>query len=135
MGVYITQLNEQKLTRNELQERETHSQSFEAGFALTQISAKMYKKGNYEYDVLCMCAQSCPTHCSLTDSPPGFSVRGIFQARILERVAISYSRGSSLPLSPTSPALAGGANELPLSHLGSPFSCVALGKLFNLPEC
>ena len=95
MGVYITQLNEQKLTRNELQDRETHSQSFEAGFALTQISAKMYKKGNYEYDVLCMCAQSCPTRCSLTDSPPGFSVRGIFQARILERVAISYFRETS----------------------------------------
>ena len=28
-------------------------------------------------------------------SPPGFSVRGISQARILEWVAISYSRGSS----------------------------------------
>ena len=91
MGVYITQLNEQKLTRNELQDRETHSQSFEAGFALTQISAKMYKKGNYEYDVLCMCAQSCPTRCSLTDSPPGFSVRGIFQARILERLPFPTS--------------------------------------------
>ena len=28
-------------------------------------------------------------------SPPGSSVHGIFQARILEWVAISYSRGSS----------------------------------------
>ena len=28
-------------------------------------------------------------------SPPGFSVHGIFQARILEWVAISSSRGSS----------------------------------------
>ena len=28
-------------------------------------------------------------------SPPGSSVHGIFQARILEQVAISYSRGSS----------------------------------------
>ena len=39
------------------------------------------------------------------------SVRGIFQARILEWVAISYSRGSSdpeiKPGSPESPALAG----------------------------
>ena len=33
------------------------------------------------------------TVCSL----PGFSVHGIFQARILERVAFSYSRGSSRP--------------------------------------
>ena len=30
-------------------------------------------------------------------SPPGFSVHGIFQARILEWVAISYSRGSFRP--------------------------------------
>ena len=30
-------------------------------------------------------------------SPPGSSVYGIFQARILEWVAISYSRGSSHP--------------------------------------
>ena len=81
---------------------------------------------------VCVCAQSCLTLC---DPVPAKLLCGIFQARILERVAISYSRGSSLPLSPMSPALAGGANELPLSHLGSPFSCVALGKLFNLPEC
>ena len=31
----------------------------------------------------------------MDDIPPGFSVHGIFQARILEWVAISYSRGSS----------------------------------------
>ena len=30
-------------------------------------------------------------------SPPGSSVHGIFQTRILEWVAISFSRGSSLP--------------------------------------
>ena len=30
-------------------------------------------------------------------SPPGSSVHGILQARILERVAISFSRGSSQP--------------------------------------
>ena len=37
-----------------------------------------------------------PTDCS----PPGSSVHGIFQARALERVAISYSRGSSLSRDP-----------------------------------
>ena len=43
-------------------------------------------------------AQSCLTLCYLMDySPPGSSVRGIFQARILEWVAISYSRGFSWP--------------------------------------
>ena len=42
--------------------------------------------------------QSCPTLCGPVDcSPPGSSVRGIFQARILEWVAIPYSRRSSQP--------------------------------------
>ena len=33
----------------------------------------------------------------MDSSPPGSSVHGIFQARTLEWVAISYSRGSSSP--------------------------------------
>ena len=47
-----------------------------------------------------MCSQSrscvwrcCPMYCS----PPGFSVHGIFQARVLDCTAISYSRKSSWP--------------------------------------
>ena len=41
---------------------------------------------------------SCPTLCSPMDcSPPGSSARGILQARTLEWVAVSSSRGSSLP--------------------------------------
>ena len=41
-------------------------------------------------------AQSCPTLCDPMDcSLPGFSVHGIFQARIREWVVISFSRGSS----------------------------------------
>ena len=39
-------------------------------------------------------SQSCPT---LECSPPGSSVRGILQARILEWVAIPFSKGSSQP--------------------------------------
>ena len=43
-------------------------------------------------------AQSSPTLCDPMDSRlPGFSVHGILQARILEWVAISFSRGSSQP--------------------------------------
>ena len=42
--------------------------------------------------------QSCPTLCDPMDcSPPGSSVHGILQARVLEGVAISFSRGSSQP--------------------------------------
>ena len=41
-------------------------------------------------------AQSCPTLSdSLDCSPPGSSVHGIFQARVLEWGAIAFSRGSS----------------------------------------
>ena len=40
--------------------------------------------------------QSCPTLCDPMDcSLPGFSVHGIFQARVPEWVAFSFSRGSS----------------------------------------
>ena len=43
-------------------------------------------------------ARSHLTLCNPVDySPPGSSVHGIFQARILEWVAISFSRGSSWP--------------------------------------
>ena len=44
------------------------------------------------YAVLCLVAQSCPTLCDPMDcSPPGSSVRGILQARILEWVAMLVS--------------------------------------------
>ena len=47
-------------------------------------------------DDWCAVAQSCPTLCNPVDgSPPGSSVHGILQARILEWVAISFTRGSS----------------------------------------
>ena len=49
----------------------------------------------------CVCvwiAQSCPTLCNpMVCGPPGSSVHGIFQVRILQGVAISSSRGSSWP--------------------------------------
>ena len=58
--------------------------------------------------------QSCPTLCDPVDcSPPGSSIHGILQARILECVAISFSRGSSQPRDRTQ------------------VSCIA-GRCFNL---
>ena len=43
-------------------------------------------------------AQSCLTLCNGVDcSPPGSSVRGILQSRVLEWVALPFSRGSSQP--------------------------------------
>ena len=51
--------------------------------------------------------QFYPTLCNPIDySTPGSSVHGILQARILEWVTISYSRGSSpLGIEPGSPVL------------------------------
>ena len=47
---------------------------------------------------MCLVAQSCPTLCDPMDSsPPGSSVYGIIQARILEWVAMPSSRESSQP--------------------------------------
>ena len=44
----------------------------------------------------CVHAQLWPALCTPVDcSPPGSSGHGILQARILERIAISFSRGSS----------------------------------------
>ena len=46
----------------------------------------------------CKVAQSCPTLWDPTDcSLPGSSVHEIFQVRVLDLVAISFSRGSSWP--------------------------------------
>ena len=46
--------------------------------------------------------QSCPTLCDPMDcSPPGSSVHGILQARILEYVTMPSSGGSSQPRDPT----------------------------------
>ena len=57
-----------------------------------------YSHSNKLYTACCCCLviKSCLTLCYPADwSPPGSSVHGIFQVRILEWVAISFSRGSS----------------------------------------
>ena len=47
-------------------------------------------------NVIALVAQSCPTLCDPVDySLPGSSVHGILQARILEWVAVPFSRGFS----------------------------------------
>ena len=79
--------------------------------------------------LLCMHAkslQSCPALCdTMYHSPPGYSVHRILQARILEWVAMPFSRGSPWPrdqirvsMSPMSTAFAGGSS--PLEPPGEP---------------
>ena len=56
------------------------------------INLFLYNESESEF------AQSCLTLCDPMDcSLPGSSVRGIFQARVLERVAVSFSRRFSQP--------------------------------------
>ena len=70
------------------------------------VSIVEYLLNKISYDFLiyslfnhvCSVAQSCLTLCDPMDgSLPGSSVHGLFQARILEWVAISFCRGSSWP--------------------------------------
>ena len=94
--------------------------------------------------VLCLCVQllqSCLTLYDLMDcSPPGSSVHGILQARILAWVAMLSSRGVPDPriisASPMSPALQ--ADSLPLSHRGRPtmehFSAIKRYKIMPFVE-
>ena len=65
-------------------------------------------------------AQLCPTLCDPMDCTlQGSSVHGISQARVLEWVAISFSRGSSRPRDePGSPALQ--EDTLPSKSPGKP---------------
>ena len=47
---------------------------------------------------VCLVTQSCPTLCNPVDcSPPGSSVHGVSQTRVLEWIVISFSRESSQP--------------------------------------
>ena len=53
-------------------------------------------KATYQIPCCCLVVQLCLTPCDpLGCSPPGYSVHGILQTRILEWVAISFFRGSS----------------------------------------
>ena len=74
-------------------------------------------------DTACVHAQLCPTLRDSMDSrPPGSSVHGISQARTLEWVVISSSKGPSQTstIKPASHALAGGFFTIEPS--GKPFS-------------
>ena len=69
-------------------------------------------------------AQLCPTLCNPMDcSLPGSSIHGLFQARVLEQAAISFSRGASNPgIKPGSPALQ--TDALPSEPPGKPFTFI-----------
>ena len=74
--------------------------------------------------------QLCLTLCKLDMdcSPPGSSVHGILQARILEWVAIPFSRGSSQCRNQTLVSFIAGRFFTILSHEGSPLSLTQYNK-------
>ena len=93
---------------------------------------------------MCACVLSCfsrgPTLCDLEDcSPPGSSVHGILQARILEWVAMPSSRGSSPPRDRTRVSYVSCMGRRVLHHwrhLGSPvFMVKSPFKIKNIYAC
>ena len=75
---------------------------------------------SYILGVLCLVVQSYLTLCDFVDcSPPGSSLYGILQARILEWVAMPTSRGSSQPRDWTQVSWLAG--RFCLSHQESPY--------------
>ena len=67
-----------------------------ASFLLNPVSFHILRFSKVHSDL--QFTQLCPTLCDPIDcSPPGSTVHGILQARVLEWVAISFSRESSQP--------------------------------------
>ena len=78
--------------------------------------------------------QSCPTLRPHGCSPPGSSVHGIFQARIMYQVAISFYSTGDRPDPGMEAAFPALAYSLPLSHLSSPAHLVLVHKRLKRPE-
>ena len=78
-------------------------------------------------------AQSCPTLCDPMDcSPPGSSVHGISQARMLEWDAIASSRGSFQPRGGTCVSCISCIGRRILYHYGTRGTHVGKGTLLKI---
>ena len=72
----------------------THRNYFVPGTKCFTNANSFHPHNNFESEI----PQLCPTFCNPMDcNPLSSSVHGILQARILEWIVISFSRGSSLP--------------------------------------
>ena len=92
------------------------------------------RKGSYGNTPV-MPAQSCPALSDLMDySPPGFSVHGIFQVRIVECVAIFSSRGSSWPRDQNCISCVS-TGKRTLYHCATPKQSPKGSLLLTLPPC
>ena len=91
-------------------------------FVCVHVHSAVFRFISKDTMKFCEVAQSCPTLCHPMDcSPPGSSVHRISQARILDWVAISSSRGSSQPRDwtqvPYVSCVHWQVDSLPLGHL------------------
>ena len=78
--------------------REANNNNMNWTLITTRQYAQHISLSHLTRTVKILVVESCPTLCDPTDcSPPGSSVHGILQARILGWVAISFSTGSSWP--------------------------------------
>ena len=81
--------------------REGHGMSMTTNLNWVHLAWLMFLPNTFKCEVANVCVlvtQSCPTLCDPMDcSPPGSSVNGILQARILEWAAIPFSRESAQP--------------------------------------
>ena len=92
-------------------------------FLIFYLLSLAYKMLGADFTVLSLFlfSQSCPTLCDC--SPPSSPAHEISQARMLEWVSLSFSRGSSqFRMEPKSPAWH--EDSLPLNHLGHSRSTV-----------
>ena len=93
-------------------------------YRLIKLTRGLFQPVNNESEV----AQPCATLCDPMDySLPGSSVHGIFQAGVLEWVAISFSKGSSQPRDRTQVfCIAGRQTLYPLSYQAATYGGVVL---------
>ena len=68
-----------------------------------------------------VCSAPSDLDAHMTCSPPGSSIRGLFQAGILEYIALSFTRGFSWPRGGTHVSWTGRRILYHLNHLGSPY--------------
>ena len=94
--------------------------SLSFNFQVTSLKGAISQPSDRVAYYSCLVSQSRPTLCNPMDSsPPGSSVHGILQARILEWVAIPFSRDLPNPeIEPRFPALQ--ADSLPSEPPGKP---------------
>ena len=98
---------------------------------MKQKQMHTYEKQNYCYhwEVVCVRAQSCLNLCTMDCSQPGSSIHGIFQARILEWIVVSFSNttGDYQASSPTPPNI---LKIYPFSLLS--FSEIDIQLIYNI---